>query len=95
MRAKATADRIELLAPCGTDCATCSAYLAFVNGISRKRGRITHCLGCRPRNKQCAYLKGQCELLPTNKIKFCFECVRYPCEILKRFDQRYRRAAMG
>lgn len=83
--------KLELLAPCGMDCSTCSAYLAYRNGVRKKRGRISHCIGCRPRNKQCAYLKGQCELLPGNKIEFCFQCERYPCERLKRFDQRYRR----
>jgi len=81
----------ELLAPCGMDCSTCSFYLAFINGIPKKRGSISQCIGCRPRNKQCAYLKGQCELLPQNKIEFCYQCPRYPCDRLSRFDQRYRR----
>ena len=81
----------ELIAPCGMDCSACSFYLAFINGIPKKRGSICHCSGCRPRNKQCAYLKGQCELLPKNKIDFCFECDRYPCERLRKLDQRYRR----
>lgn len=80
----------ELLAPCGMDCSTCSQYLAYINGIPKKRGRISHCTGCRPRNKLCAYLKGQCELLSANKIDFCFECSRYPCERLRHLDRRYR-----
>jgi hypothetical protein len=41
--------------------------------------------------RQCAYLKGQCELLAANKIDFCFQCPRYPCDHLKKLDQRYRR----
>jgi len=81
----------DLLAPCGMDCSTCSFYLAYINGVPRKRGQIFHCIGCRPRNKQCAYLRGQCELLAINKIDFCFECDRYPCERLRKFDRRYRR----
>jgi len=81
----------ELIAPCGMDCSTCSGYLAYVNGIPKKRGKISQCSGCRPRDKQCAYLKGQCELLAENKIHFCFECDRYPCERLRKFDARYRR----
>ncbi len=80
----------ELLAPCGMDCSTCSHYLALLNGIPKKRGKISHCSGCRPRNKQCAYLKGQCELLSKDKIEFCFECPIYPCDRLQRFDRRYR-----
>ena len=80
----------ELLAPCGMDCSTCSHYLAYIGGIPKKRGKISPCAGCRSRNKHCAYLKGQCELLSANKIDFCFECSRYPCERLQRFDRRYR-----
>ena len=80
----------ELIAPCGMDCSSCSAYLAFINGIPRKKGKISHCIGCRPRNKQCAYLKGQCTLLASNAIPFCFECDRYPCERLRKLDHRYR-----
>ena len=84
--------KFELIAPCGMDCSACSFYLAFINGTPKRRGSICHCTGCRPRNKQCAYLKGQCELLAKNKIDFCFECDRYPCERLRKFDQRYRRS---
>lgn len=80
-----------LIAPCGMNCSTCSFYLAFISDIPKKKGKISHCIGCRPRNKQCAYLKGQCEFLTQNKVEFCFECDRYPCERLKKFDQRYRR----
>jgi hypothetical protein len=81
----------ELIAPCGMDCSVCSAYLSFLNGIPKKRGHITHCIGCRPRNKQCAYIKGQCDLLPKNKIEFCYQCPDFPCARLQRLDQRYRR----
>lgn len=87
----APSPNFEFIAPCGMDCSACSFYLAFLNGIPKKRGKISHCTGCRPRNKQCAYLKGQCELLSKNKVKFCFECSKFPCERLSRFDQRYRR----
>ena len=86
-----TSTQTHLVAPCGMNCSTCSSYLAFINEVPKKRGKISHCIGCRPRNKQCAYLKGQCELLTRNKIDFCFECQRYPCERLKKFDARYRR----
>ena len=81
----------ERLAPCGMDCSVCSAYLAFLNGIPRKRGHITHCIGCRPRNKQCAYIKGPCDLLRESKIEFCFQCPVYPCARLRHIDERYRR----
>jgi Protein of unknown function (DUF3795) len=81
----------ELIAPCGMDCSVCSAYLAFLNATPKKRGRVTHCIGCRPRNKKCAYLKGHCDLLRKNKIEFCFQCRVYPCDRLQRLDRRYRR----
>ncbi len=84
-------DRVELLAPCGMDCAVCSGYLAFAHGIPRKRGAITHCAGCRARNKQCAWLKGNCAKLRNNRIRFCFECVDFPCARLAHLDARYRR----
>jgi hypothetical protein len=90
MKARAVTNE-NLIAPCGMDCSTCSFYLAFINNVPKEQGKISHCRGCRPRNKQCSYLKGQCDLLPDNKIQFCFECDRYPCERLQKFDQRYRR----
>ena len=81
----------DLIAPCGMDCGACSFYLAYIHDIPKRRGSISHCAGCRPRDKQCAYLKGQCKLLAKNEIDFCFECDRYPCERLRKLDQRYRR----
>ena len=80
----------ELIAPCGMYCGVCSSYLAQVHQLPRQRGKITHCAGCRPRDKQCAYLKGQCELLATGSIRYCFECPTYPCRNLAHIDQRYR-----
>jgi hypothetical protein len=79
----------SLIAPCGMNCGLCSAYLAYANELPRARGKISHCPGCRPRNKQCAYIKGQCSLLRNNKIDFCFECKNFPCERLKKINNRY------
>jgi len=81
----------DLIAPCGMNCGICSGYLAFSNNIPKKKGKISHCRGCRPRNKQCAYIKGHCDNLKYNRIKFCFECTEYPCERLKHFDERYKK----
>jgi Protein of unknown function (DUF3795) len=80
-----------LIAPCGMDCSVCSNYLAFLNATPKKRGSIHHCAGCRLRNKPCAFLKGHCDLLRQHKVEFCFQCRRYPCQRLRRLDQRYRR----
>ncbi len=81
----------NLIAPCGINCGICRGYLAYSKNIPKKRGKISHCIGCRPRNKQCAYLKGHCENLKNNIIEFCFECKNYPCDRLKHIDERYRK----
>ena len=72
------------------DCGVCSGYLAYSHNIPRKKGKIVYCIGCRPRNKQCAFLKRDCILLSKNKIDFCFECDNFPCKQLKRIDERYK-----
>ena len=82
----------ELIAPCGMNCALCSAYLAYAHQIPRKRGRIYHCQGCRPRNKKCAYLKKPCSGLSNGSIRFCYECKGFPCAHLKHLDTRYRKS---
>ena len=82
-------NRRELIAPCGMDCSICSGYLAYAHNIPKERGKVTWCIGCRPRNKQCAFIKRDCKLLREDKIDFCFECRKYPCEKLKRMDKKY------
>ena len=80
----------ELIAPCGMNCNICSAYLAYSLEIPKE----THCKGCRPRNKQCGFLKKRCEdnlKLHKGKIKYCFECNCFPCGNLKLIDARYRK----
>jgi len=80
----------EHIAPCGANCGLCSSYLAFTHEIPKKRGKISHCSGCRTRNKQCGYLKGQCPPLAKGAITFCYECRNYPCSHLQNLDRRYR-----
>lgn len=75
----------ELIAPCGMDCGVCKVYLATVRSDVKGKG----CLGCRPRRKKCAYLKGICELIRNERITFCFECAVFPCAHLKTIDKRY------
>ena len=78
---------IDLVAPCGMNCALCSRYLAQLNGLKR-----SGCPGCRPRNQSCTYLFGKCDGTPgaTAQASFCFECELFPCKPLKRMDKRYR-----
>ena len=78
-----------LIAPCGMNCSICSGYLALKNDVKSKGVRMPYCAGCRPRNKQCAFLKKRCEALLNGQVKYCFECNRYPCERLRHIDKRY------
>ena len=80
---------IELIAPCGMNCGICSGYLAKKYDIRSKGVRMTYCAGCRPRDKQCAFLKKRCETLLNGRVEYCFECESYPCERLRHIDKRY------
>lgn len=80
----------ELVAPCGMNCAICSSYLAFKNDLKNKGVQMPYCIGCRPRDKKCAFLKKRCSLLMNKKIEFCYECDEFPCNNLKKIDKRYR-----
>ena len=80
----------SLLAPCGMNCAVCSAYLAKANAVKDKGLRYPYCSGCRARNKQCAFLKKRCPRLLQGKVQFCFECPTFPCATLQKLDARYR-----
>ncbi len=80
----------EQIAPCGMNCGACSAYLAFSHRVARKQGKISHCSGCRSRNKACAYLKGDCQKIADGQITFCYECADFPCTRLRHIDSRYR-----
>ena len=80
----------ELIAPCGMNCNVCSGYLALQHKLKEKGIRISYCTGCRPRNKQCAFLKKRCVRLQKQTIQFCYECPKYPCRNLTAIDTRYR-----
>ncbi|MCK5567679.1 MAG: DUF3795 domain-containing protein [Actinomycetia bacterium] len=81
----------ELIAPCGMNCGICSSYLAYKNSIPRKV--VSNCIGCRARDKQCAFLKKKCRddlKLLKGEIEFCFECNYFPCDNLTKLDKSYR-----
>jgi hypothetical protein len=80
----------QLIAPCGMNCALCSAYLALKNDLRKEGIFRTYCEGCRIRNKECAFLKKRCPLLLKNKIAYCYECPTFPCKHLQTIDKRYR-----
>jgi len=81
----------ELIAPCGMNCALCSRYLAYRFDIRSKGINMAYCSGCRERNRICALLKKNCELLLNNKIQYCFECKDFPCNGLHHLDERYKK----
>ena len=82
--------KAELIAPCGMNCALCSAYLSFAHDMKSKGVRISACKGCRPRGKNCAFLKKKCERLQSGKVDFCYACPEFPCDRLQHLDKRYR-----
>ena len=86
-----SAMKIDLIAPCGMNCNVCSAYLAYERDLPKRKGNVK-CKGCRPRNKQCAFLKKRCtEGLLEGKIRYCYECGKFPCESLEKLNAKYEK----
>jgi len=79
-----------LIAPCGMNCGVCSSYLAMKYDLKSQGIMRTYCPGCRPRGKNCAFMKKRCELLGNGRVKYCYECADFPCQRLKQLDKRYR-----
>jgi hypothetical protein len=78
-----------LIAPCGMNCGFCSAYLAMSRGHEKRKG-MSHCPGCRARNKDCSFIKKRCPSgLRKNLVQFCYECAVFPCENLVKIAKRY------
>jgi len=80
----------ELIAPCGMNCGICKSYLAYSRGMPQARGKVTHCTGCIPREKNC-FIKRGCRNPAKKTMRFCFECDQMPCGNLDRLDRRYRK----
>lgn len=80
----------ELVAPCGMNCNVCAAFLAATHDVKKKGIRMSYCIGCRPRDKTCAFLKKKCGLLLKGEVQFCHECPTFPCKHLSALDKRYR-----
>jgi len=79
-----------LIAPCGMNCALCSGYLALKNDFKSKGVKIPYCKGCRPRDKQCSFIKKRCSKLMNKDVQFCFECADFPCKNLAGLDKKYK-----
>lgn len=78
----------DLIAPCGMNCRICLGYFGYtVSGKKRKM----RCIGCTPRDKSCAFLKKYCKKLTKKEVRYCFECLNFPCVHLKKIDELYRK----
>ena len=82
--------RETLIAPCGMNCALCWAYQAQLYDLKKQGFHRKYCPGCIPRGEHCAHMRQSCEILGNGRVRFCFECGKFPCERLKRLDKRYR-----
>ena len=80
----------KVIAPCGMNCGICSGYLAVKYDVKSKGIKMPYCIGCRPRDKECAFLKKRCDLLLLGQVQYCYECDDFPCVRLKSIDKRYR-----
>jgi len=75
----------EMLAPCGVNCAACSAYLDAKRPCPTCRTpdeahKRKSCIGCE--KKKCAF---------DRDLQWCFECAEFPCTKLKSMNRRYTR----
>jgi hypothetical protein len=79
----------KLIAPCGMNCAVCMAHLRENN----------KCPGCRAINKNsespCTRVNCKiknCGILKEKEWKYCsVNCKEFPCDRLKKLDERYRK----
>jgi hypothetical protein len=77
----------QFIAPCGMNCGICVAFFGYT--LTGKKRKQT-CNTCRSRKSKCAFIKQQCNKLASKQIEYCFECAIFPCEHLKKLDERYR-----
>ena len=80
----------DLIAPCGMNCSLCSAYQFKKLDLNSLGFHRKYCPGCIPRGQNCVHMKAACNLLGEGKVRFCYECVLFPCKRLKSLDKRYR-----
>jgi len=80
----------DQIAPCGMNCGICKSFIAYSRGVPYKKGEVSHCTGCLPRNKNCAFVKRDCEKLRKKHIRFCHECAEMPCSKLSKLDELYK-----
>lgn len=74
-----------MIAPCGMNCALCSAFL-------REKPSCAGCMtGAETMPRYCKVcIIRNCDRLKQSEKPYCFMCSRYPCRRLKQLDKRYR-----
>lgn len=77
----------DLIASCGMNCRICIGYFGYT--MSDKKRKMK-CIGCKPRDKSCAFLKKYCEKLTKKEVNYCYECSDFPCSHLEKIDRGYR-----
>ncbi len=80
----------QLIAPCGMNCGLCIAHQAQKYDLDKKGFRRKNCQGCLPRGKNCMHMKDSCNKVGNGLIRFCYNCIDFPCKRLKALDKRYR-----
>lgn len=72
----------NLIAPCGMNCGLCLHYL-------REKNKCPGCFSGRKVNNRP--IKCGRRLCKKRHGDFCFECDDFPCDSIKRLDERYRK----
>lgn len=71
------------IAPCGMNCHLCMGFLREKNKCHGCNGaRKLKLKGCR----NCSITK----CVESKKLRYCFECDKFPCRRMKQLDKRYR-----
>ena len=85
IRESKTFEDITLIAPCGINCGLFRAYLKAKKPCPGSRGGNNNisasCLKCNIKN---------CGILRQDRLQYCFNCSKYPCETITHLDLRYR-----
>lgn len=71
----------ELIAPCGMNCGLCQLHL-------RAENKCPGCFSGRKVNGRC--LKCSRKLCTKRTGEYCFQCEKFPCESIRKLDERYQ-----
>jgi catechol 2,3-dioxygenase-like lactoylglutathione lyase family enzyme len=77
----------DLIAACGMNCRICISYFGYTTSGKKRKMK---CIGCKPRDKSCAFLKKYCKKLTKKELDYCYECSDFPCKYLEKLDEVYR-----